>query len=162
MRILLIDDEQAILEVFTQTLQTAQFNVITAVNGKDGFEKAKLEKPDAILLDQILPDMNGNQILQMLKSDPITQKIPVAILSNYNQDSMMQQALSLGANDYMLKYQITPQELVVKVKNMLPNGPVLLDENFETQPTINHVMASVSAIPPAPLTTHQQITNFTN
>ncbi len=119
MKILLVDDEQALLQVFTQTLQSAGLQIITAATGNEGLTKAKTEKPDAILLDQILPDINGNQVLQTLKNDPETKDIPVAILSNYNQDGMMQQAINLGATDYILKYQIAPQDLVTKVEGML-------------------------------------------
>ena len=153
MKILLIDDEQALLEVFIQTLQTAKLDVITSQNGKDGVEKAKSQKPDVILLDQILPDMNGNQALQMLKTDPITQHIPVAILSNYNQDDMMQQAINLGATDYILKYQIAPQDLIAKVQNMLPKETTQSDQ---TQLT-DLLPPAISPVPPAPLETEQLI-----
>lgn len=119
MKVLLVDDEEAILDVFKQALEQANFVVVTALTGTDGIEKTKTEHPDAILLDQILPDMNGNQVLQQLKADPETKTIPIAILSNFNQDTLVENAMKMGAVDYILKYQIAPQDLAAKVQDML-------------------------------------------
>ena len=63
--------------------------------------------------------MNGNQVLQQLKADPETKQIPVAILSNFNQDTLVQNAMKMGASDYILKYQIAPQDLAAKVTSLL-------------------------------------------
>lgn len=119
MKILLVDDEIAIAQVFQQALTQAGYTVILAATGKDAQDKVATEKPDIILLDQILPDMNGNQILQALKKDDATKNIPVAIISNFNQQALMDEAMKLGASEYILKYQISPQDLVEKVKNLL-------------------------------------------
>lgn len=114
MKVLLVDDEQAILDVFKEALTQAQFQVITAVNGTEGIQKVKSEMPDVVFLDQVLPDMNGNQVLQQLRADPQTKHVPIAILSNYNQDSLVAEAMKMGANDYILKYQVAPQDLAAK------------------------------------------------
>lgn len=119
MKVLLIDDEEAILDVFTQALQNANFQVITATNGTQGMEQARKEHPDLIFLDQVLPDMNGNQVLQQLKADPETKATPIAILSNFSQDSLVQNAMKMGAADYILKYQIAPQDLATKANGLL-------------------------------------------
>ncbi len=120
MKILLIDDEEAISEVFKQALeQDPDFQVITALTGSEGLEKAKKEHPDGIFLDQVLPDMNGNQLLEQLKADSETKGIPVAILSNFNQDTLVQNAMKIGASDYILKYQVAPQDLREKAKQLL-------------------------------------------
>jgi len=119
MKILLIDDEQAILDVFAQALTQAGFTVVTAPHGAKGIELATSEKPDMILLDQILPDMNGNDVLKKLKQDEATKTIPVAMLSNFSQDGMVSDALRSGAVEYILKYQISPQDLILKVKGIL-------------------------------------------
>jgi len=120
-KILIVDDEQAIAQLFEQALKQAGYEVVISSNGKDGVEKATSEKPDLILLDQILPDINGNQVLQKLKSQDETKSIPVAIISNFNHDGMVDEAMKLGASDYILKYQISPLDLVEKVKNILSN-----------------------------------------
>src|SRR5579872_3555843 len=119
MKILLIDDEEAILDVFKQALQQANFEVITALTGAEGMDKTRQEHPDVIFLDQVLPDMNGNQVLQQLKADPDTKRIPIAILSNFNQDTLVQNAMKMGASDYILKYQIAPQDLIAKANGLL-------------------------------------------
>ncbi|HEX8965612.1 MAG TPA: response regulator [Patescibacteria group bacterium] len=120
MKILLIDDEQALLKVFTETLQAlGHFEVETAETGNDGMEKVRSLQPDLVLLDQVLPDINGNQILQMIKQDPSTKNIPVAMLSNFNQDNLVQEAINLGALDYILKYQVEPEDLVAKVNKLI-------------------------------------------
>ncbi len=119
MKILLIDDEEAILDVFKQALETSNFEVITALTGSEGMDKTKNEHPDVIFLDQVLPDMNGNQVLQQLKADPDTKAIPIAILSNFNQDTLVQNAMKMGASDYILKYQISPNDLATKANALL-------------------------------------------
>lgn len=128
MKILLIDDEEAILDVFKQALEQAQLEVVTALTGTEGMEKTRLEHPDVIFLDQVLPDMNGNQVLQQLKADPDTKHIPIAMLSNFSQDTLVQNAMKMGAIDYILKYQIAPEDLVAKAKALFE----------ESQPTTSH------------------------
>jgi len=119
MKVLLVDDEQSLLDVFSQTLETGGFQVVTSLNGKDGLEKAQEQMPDMVLLDQVLPDMAGNEVLQMLKSNPVTKEIPVAILSNFNQRELVQDAINLGAVDYILKYKIEPKDLIEKVNQTI-------------------------------------------
>ncbi len=119
MKVLLVDDEEATLEVFQQALVEANFEVTSASTGTTAIQKAKEEHPDAVLLDQILPDMNGNQVLEQLKADPDTKNIPIAILSNFNQDNLVANAMKLGASDYILKYQIAPQDLAAKINEII-------------------------------------------
>ncbi len=123
-KILLIDDDEALTTVFATALKEAGFEMVTATNGEDGLNKAKTEKPDLILLDQVLPDINGNDVLKSLKENPETQVIPVAILSNFGQNELVQTALNQGALDYILKYQIEPEDLINKVKGMLKETQV--------------------------------------
>lgn len=119
MKILLIDDDTSLLTIFETALKKEGFEVSTAFDGKSGIEKAKLENPSLVFIDQILPDMNGNDIVKSLKSDEQTKNIPLAILSNFGQNELVQEALSHGALDYILKYQIAPQDLINKAKELL-------------------------------------------
>lgn len=119
MKILIIDDEQAIATVFQTALQQGGFTVSTAATGQDGIKKAKAEHPDLIFLDEILPDINGNEILKTLKTDETTNHIPIAILSNFNHDSLVDDAMKMGAAEYILKYQISPKDLVEKAKQII-------------------------------------------
>ena len=118
MKVLMIDDDPALITVITTALQTEGYQTVTATDGKSGLERAKIEKPDFILLDQVLPDIQGNEILTTLKSEPDTKDIPVALLSNFNKPELMQQAINLGAVDYILKYQIEPKDLINKLKSL--------------------------------------------
>lgn len=118
-KILLIDDDSALAAVFNTALKSGGFEVITAADGKSGLEQAKTQKPNFILLDQVLPDIQGNEILQTLKTDAETKDIPVAMLSNFGQDELIKQAINGGAADYILKYQIEPQDLVTKLKELV-------------------------------------------
>lgn len=122
MKILLIDDDQDLSTVFETALKNGGFEVVLAATGEEGLAKTKTENPSLILLDQILPDLKGNEVLKKLKEDPQTQNIPVALLSNFGQNELIQEALGQGAADYILKYQIEPEDLVKKV-NALLKGP---------------------------------------
>ncbi|MBI1919436.1 response regulator [Candidatus Microgenomates bacterium] len=115
-KILLIDDDQNITDIFQTALEKAGYEVVTAQDGKTGLEKSTSENPDLILLDQVLPDTKGIEVLKTLKS---SSPIPVAILSNFGQQELVSEALTLGAADYILKYQIAPEDLIKKVKELL-------------------------------------------
>ncbi|HXS15080.1 MAG TPA: response regulator [Candidatus Saccharimonadales bacterium] len=119
MKVLLIDDEESILEVFKQALEQEEIEVITALTATDGMDKARTQHPDIIFLDQILPDMGGNEALQQLKADPDTKRIPIAMLSNFNQQTLIDAAIKIGASEYILKYQIAPKDLVGKAKQLV-------------------------------------------
>ncbi|HUD44584.1 MAG TPA: response regulator [Patescibacteria group bacterium] len=123
MKVLMIDDDPALVTVITTAMQVEGFQAVTANNGRSGIEQAKIEKPDFILLDQVLPDIQGNEVLTTLKSDPQTKSIPVAIISNFNKPELMQEAIKLGAVDYILKYQIEPKDLLNKISSLTQSTP---------------------------------------
>lgn len=118
MKVLMIDDDQMLIDVWSMVLKKEGYEVVTASTGKEGIELATSEHPDFILLDQIMPDMKGNDVLDQLKENPNTQNIQIAIASNYSENDLMQEAIQKGAIDYILKYQIDPQDLVSKIKNL--------------------------------------------
>lgn len=119
MKVLIVDDDLALASLFQTALVDGGYQVITAPDGKTGLEKTKSEKPNFILLDQVLPDMKGNEVLKTLKEDEETKGIPVALLSNFGQGELVQDAINHGALDYILKYQIEPKDLVEKVKELM-------------------------------------------
>ncbi len=123
MKVLLIDDEQAILDVFSAVLTQGGHQVITASNARDGISKAQTDLPNVIFVDQILPDLNGNNVVKTLKETDATKNIPIAVLSNYSQDTMMKEAIAAGAADYILKYQIEPQDLLQKIIQISQSTP---------------------------------------
>lgn len=119
MKILMIDDDEAILTLFATALKKSGYEIVTAPNGKSGIEKAKAERPDLILLDQILPDIQGNEVLSTLKQEPDTKAIPVTMLSNFGQTDLVQKAINAGATDYILKYQVEPDDLDKKIQETI-------------------------------------------
>ncbi len=119
MKVLIIDDDENLSAVFETALQKSGLQTFFSLNGKSGIDKARSEKPDLILLDQVLPDISGNEVLRTLKADSQTQNIPVLILSNFSQEELVKEAINNGAVDYVFKYQVEPQDLVSKVKQAL-------------------------------------------
>jgi len=119
MKILLIDDDEALLTIFGTALKKADFAVVTASDGASGIDKTKSDTFDLILIDQILPDMRGNDIVKALKAEEKTKNTPLLILSNFGQNELIQEAMDAGAVEYILKYQIEPSDLVAKVKEVL-------------------------------------------
>ncbi|MDP2585779.1 MAG: response regulator [Candidatus Levybacteria bacterium] len=119
MKVLIIDDDENLSAVFETALQKAGLETVFALNGQSGINKARSEQPNLILLDQVLPDISGNEVLKTLKMDTHTQRIPVLVLSNFSQEELVKEAINNGAMDYIFKYQVEPQDLVNKVKQAL-------------------------------------------
>lgn len=119
MKVLIIDDDENLSAIFETALQKSGIATLFSLNGKSGIDKAGLEKPDLVLLDQVLPDISGNEVLKTLKSDSKTRNIPVLILSNFSQEELVKEAINNGAMDYIFKYQVEPADLVSKVKQAL-------------------------------------------
>ena len=117
--ILLVDDENEVAQVFQTGLSSAGFQVVVASNGQSALDAVKSNKFDAILIDQMMPDMSGIDVLKTLKANEETKNIPMAMLTNFGHDEMVKEALNLGANDYILKYQVAPNDLVAKVKTLV-------------------------------------------
>ncbi len=118
-RILLIEDNPLVLRLWKSQLRKMHFEVSTAINGYDGLNKALLEKPDLILLDSVMPELDSFDFLKKLRSDPVTTSIPVIILSNFNFSDDVELARNLGAADYLLKYDLSPVQLFESIGNVL-------------------------------------------
>lgn len=99
--------------------EEGDFNVQSVEFGKQALEQIKEIKPDLILLDVILPDMNGVQILKIIKEDNDLKSIRVLMLTNLNEKDYINEALSLGAEGYLIKAHFTPNEVVDKIKQIL-------------------------------------------
>jgi len=119
MKILLIDDDESLLTVYSTAFKKEGFETVTALNGQEGLEKSREPGINLILLDQVLPDISGNEILKTLKQTPETKEIPVIILSNFSQEELVKQAVDEGAVDYVFKYQVELSDIVKKVKDAL-------------------------------------------
>jgi two-component system, OmpR family, alkaline phosphatase synthesis response regulator PhoP len=117
-KILIIDDEKDFVKMVALRIQSSGYEVITAFEGLDGLEKARKEKPDLILLDFMLPKMEGGQICRMLKFDDAYKSIPIIILTARSQKQDEEFASEVGANAY-LKKPFEPEILLGKIKELL-------------------------------------------
>ena len=118
-KILLVEDDPFLLSMYSTKFELENFKVISANDGEKGLKKAKEDPPDLILLDILLPNMNGFEVLEQLKNDGTTKDIPVILLTNLNQKNEIEKGLSLGANDYLIKAHFMPSEVVGKIKKIL-------------------------------------------
>ncbi len=118
-KVLSIEDDAFLSSLVSGKLIETGFSVITAGTGADGLAKAKQELPDLILLDIMLPDMGGFEILEKLKADPVTQKIPVIILSNLGGREEIERGVKLGATSYLIKSNILPHEVAEMVESQI-------------------------------------------
>jgi len=119
--ILFIEDESALQKTFGDLLGTKGYRLISALDGEIGLALAKKEKPDLILLDIVLPKVNGLEVLGKLKDDPETKAIPIVILTNLEGINNVGKALELGATTYLVKAQYSLDEVIEKIEKALPN-----------------------------------------
>jgi DNA-binding response OmpR family regulator len=118
-KILIIEDDRFLRELIARKLKNEGYEVLEAVDGEEGLKRIKEEKPDLILLDLILPGIDGFEVLAKAKEDPDTAQIPVIILSNLGQREEIERGLKLGAIDYLIKAHFTPGEIIEKIKNII-------------------------------------------
>lgn len=118
-KVLIIEDDQFLSELITKKLDEEGFEIVLAVDGEEGWEKVQKEKPDLLLLDLLLPGIDGFEIMERMKKDSKLDKIPIIIVSNYGQESKIQRAMNLGAKDYLVKANFTTGEIADKVRSVL-------------------------------------------
>lgn len=122
MKILIIDDDPFIVDMYTLKLKELGFDVENAPDGRKGLEKIKDGGYDLILLDVVLPMMDGFEILQTLKREGTTHA-PIILLTNLGQKEDVDRGLSLGAVDYFIKSDFTPSEVAEKIKSAVKSHP---------------------------------------
>jgi len=118
-KILFVEDEMALQKTFKDILSEEGYEMLSAFDGEIGLRLSKEKKPDLILLDLILPKIDGFEFLEKLKADPETKDIPVIILTNLERTEDIERALELGATTYLVKANYTLKEVVEKVKKAL-------------------------------------------
>jgi CheY-like chemotaxis protein len=123
--ILLIEDDERIAKFYTMLFQAKGFRVENAHDGIEGVDMAQSLNPALILLDVMMPRMNGLMVLQVLRANPETAKTPVVVLSNYMEPPLIQRALQLGAIEYVVKSQARPEQLVNAVPSWLRGEPAI-------------------------------------
>lgn len=117
-KVLIVEDEQDILQLVTHYLEKEGFRPITAISGLDALKKVKEEKPDLVVLDLMLPEMDGLEVCKRLRSMPSTAMIPILMLTAKAEESDTIVGLELGADDYVTK-PFSPKALVARVKALL-------------------------------------------
>jgi len=118
-KILVIEDDKFLRELIAQKLIKENFEVSEAVDGEEGIKKIDEEKPDLILLDLILPGIDGFEVLARMRKESTLSSIPVIILSNLGQKDDVEKGLKMGAVDYLIKAHFTPGEIIDKIKAVL-------------------------------------------
>ncbi len=118
-KILLVEDDSFLIGMYAAKFEIENFKVIMADGGEKAVRLALKEAPDIILLDILLPGMNGFDVLSRLKSEKITKNIPVILLTNLSQRDEIEKGLRMGAEDYLIKAHFMPSEVVDKIKKAL-------------------------------------------
>ena len=118
-KILIIEDDKFLRELITQRLVKEGYEISEADDGEKGIKSVKEIKPDLVLLDLILPGIDGFTILARLKEDQALAQIPVIILSNLGQKDDIEKGLKMGAIDYLIKAHFTPAEIIEKINIVL-------------------------------------------
>ncbi|HEY4694434.1 MAG TPA: response regulator [Candidatus Nanoarchaeia archaeon] len=119
-KILLIEDDPFLVKLYAEIFTDEGYNFDSSVGGVGGLEKVKVGKPDLIILDIMIPEMNGLDVLDKLKADSATKEIPVLILTNLSSKEEEERALKAGALKYLIKTQYEPEKLIQVVKQTVP------------------------------------------
>lgn len=117
--ILFIEDETSLQKTLASTLKTSGFSVSSAYDGEEGLAQAVQEKPDLILLDLILPKMDGFSVLSQLRVHAETKNIPVIVLTNLESAEDVERVIGLGATMYLVKANYDLNDIVSKIKEVL-------------------------------------------
>ncbi len=118
-KLLLIEDDVTLVKMYERKFTSDGYEVVIAYDGLEGLEKATKEKPDLILLDIMLPKLDGLALFKKMRSLPETFNTPVILLTNFGQEDAVFECFKLGAVDYLVKADVTPQQVVAKVENFL-------------------------------------------
>lgn len=121
-RLLIVEDDQDLRELYVEVLRDEGFEVADAADGQVGLEKAKAGNYDLLLLDIMLPKIDGLQILKAVKKNPDLSKIPVVMLTNLGRESIIKEGFTLGADGYIIKSEYTPDQVVAEVRKFLEGG----------------------------------------
>ena len=121
-RVLLAEDDRFLRRAAEARLRQHGLEVLTAVDGEEALRVARAERPDLVLLDVVMPRLQGFEVLKALKQDEATAHIPVIVLSNLGQERDVEQATALGAVAFLVKAHLSLQDLVQRVDAALASG----------------------------------------
>ncbi len=123
-KILFIEDDEFIADLYLTKLDLSGLEVRLAKDGQEGIQMANKGNYDLVLLDLLLPKINGFKVLEKIKQDEKYENTPVVILSNLGQQQEVEKGLNMGADEYLIKAHFTPQEVVEKIINKLKEKPL--------------------------------------
>lgn len=154
-KILMADDDKMLIDMYKERLTLAGYEVTVCRNGEEALVKVKEVKPDIILLDIMMPKLDGYEVLASLKSDPTTKDIPVIMLTALMRDFNREKATEAGADDYLVKSEAMPSDVITKVEQVLvkygkgtppaaqvvfePAAPEVMPEKAEPAEIANHI-----------------------
>jgi DNA-binding response OmpR family regulator len=118
-KVLIIEDDPFLSSMYATKFELEGFAVFSGDNGQKGLDLALVEIPDIILLDILMPVMNGFEVLENLKKNDKTKNIPTILLTNLNQKDEIERGFALGADDYLIKAHFMPSEVVEKVRGLI-------------------------------------------
>lgn len=118
-RILIIEDDRYISKMYQLKLSLEGYEAEVAENGRQGVDKVKDFMPDIILCDILMPELDGFEVIKILKEDEQTKNIPILIMSNLGQEDHIQKGMQMGAIGYIVKSQYTPSKVVEKIKEVV-------------------------------------------
>lgn len=117
--VLLVEDNDFIRNMYQLKLAKSDIEVIEAVDGAMALQKIKEHQPDVVLLDLMMPNVSGIEVLKELKKQGLTPKMPVVVLTNVMDQQTIDEAKNLGARDYIVKTDLTPSQVLDKIKPFL-------------------------------------------
>ncbi len=118
-KILMVEDDAALANVYRLRLQTEGFDFRQVANGEDALSAATEYKPDLILLDVMMPKMNGFDVLDLIRKTPETSSVKVVMLTALSQESDIERARALGVDDYLIKSQVVIADVIAKIREQL-------------------------------------------
>ena len=117
--VLIVDDDQYLRDLYQEVLTSEGYKVDTAIDGKEGYDKLQSCLYDLVLLDVMMPKMDGLQVLTKLAELPPVPTRKIVLLTNLAQDPVIQEAMKKGATTYLIKADLTPDQLTARIKEIL-------------------------------------------
>ncbi len=157
-KLLIIEDEDFIRDLYKRQFEKAGFLVDGYGNGKEGLQAAITNKYDVLLLDIMLPDVNGIEVLRQVKQSAAAKDMPVIMLTNLGQDAIIKEGFKIGATGYLIKASFTPDQVVQEVNNILAQQVLQQPQQQPATPIAAPVVQPTStpdASTPQPDTTPQ-------
>jgi two-component system, chemotaxis family, chemotaxis protein CheY len=118
-KILIVEDDSFLSEMYATKLESADFEVIIATDGEQALDKMRLDKPDLVLLDLLMPKKDGFEVLKEKFINSEIKEIPVIVLTNLSQKEQIKKCYELGAKDFLIKAYFVPTEVIKKIRNLI-------------------------------------------